>query len=127
VQGRARIGDAFHVWSYAAVCRSAQYYKFSHRLVRLTVMANLIALALTELSSDAYRFLRQAHLGSVMLVWFVASSFILLMYVLAETLWMLRDDLRERRAILIDACFAATWFAVWWGGVLYTLTHTVWL
>lgn len=105
---------------FTSMCR------FSHWAVRLIVVVNLAALAWGELI-PAYYHKPSRNLSDIVVMWFVASSLILPLYVVFEMFKMSRVDLQERKAILIDTLFAAIWFFSWWGGVLYALTHTVWL
>jgi hypothetical protein len=88
----------------------------SHLIARLIGIINLALWGV--MSYPAYfHALAGGMLGHAIGVWFLLSSFLLPLYVTLETWWMRQKS--QQRALRIDAVFAAAWFLVFCGAVLY--------
>ena len=104
-------------------------HRLSHIIVR-TLSTVCLAHFLLGGYSQSYYSVTKANnpdVGLILLILLMASTLILPLYVLFEVFWMLRDSLKERRALAIDAAFVAAWFCTFWGLLFYGVTHTVWL
>lgn len=88
----------------------------SHFLVRIISLSNVFTLVLDVVVPE-YRVAHRLHLAPQ---WYLGSSLILPLYVALERWWM-RKSQSQVRAISVDAAFAAGWFLVFWGLLIYML------
>ena len=94
--------------------------RISHLFIRLIVVVNLAQWGLM-MYPPYFRAVAGGTLGRVTGIWFLLSSLLLPLYVVLEA-WLLRGS-SQSKALWIDAAFAAVWFSVFWGAVLYGLGH----
>ena len=101
-------------------------HTLSHLLLRLIAVVNLIEVGLELAYPPFGRAVANGPFAIFGDAWLVITSIALPVFVVLESTWLQEAGAR-RKAVLIDAFFAIAWFLVFWIGVLYAFTHTVWL
>lgn len=99
-------------------------YQLSHLVVRIIVIMNITHLWLSG-RTGYFQATKRLFPNGFDVKWMLASSLILPLYVLLEMWWMLRtgSSRSKTKGLLIDGGLALLWFVVWWGFLLYGLTH----
>src|SRR3712207_6583784 len=89
-------------------------FKLSHLLIRLIALANLFHFLVGTYSRTYYEATRfDSDVDIIVLFWLFASSFILILWVGLEVLWLRTANVLlpgERKSIAIDGLFALIWF-----------------